>query len=164
MKYSKLFAAALIVTLAVCPTVSHASILEGALTDGVNQLNDVNREILINNVGLPNIIDIGDVFESVLLFDNIDNSNGNSLLSSYPGLAGLTGYSKIEVIGKTFISATLGYQFTFKGAFANGDAVQVFESSTLDQPSDFNSGGVVQNIADAIDGTPLFTLDLSTLR
>ena len=157
----KLSAIAMVCVLSLVPSLAQASILEGALTNGDNQLNDVDREQLINNVGAPNIIDIGDVLEAVLLFDNINNANGNQLLSAFPGLQGLTAYSKIEVTGKTFISNALGYAFTFKGAFANGDAIQVYESSTLNTPSDFDSGGVAGNIADATDGNLLFTLNLA---
>lgn len=143
------------------PTVCSASILEGALTNGENQLNDVNRERIINLVGAdPNVLDVGDILESVLLFDNINNGNGTNLLSTFPGLPGLTAYSRIEVVTKVPIGP-LGFLYTFTGAFANGDAVQIFEGADLDDVSDFDSGGVAGNIADATSPvTPLFTLDL----
>lgn len=157
----KLSAIAMIFVLSLVPSLAQASILEGVLTNGDNQLNDVNREILHNNAGLPNIIDVGDVLEAVLLFDNITNSNGNNLLSSYPGLQGLTAHSVIVVTGKVFINPVIGYAFTFAGGFADGDAVKVYESAVLNTPSDFDTGGVAGNIADATNGTPLFSLDLS---
>jgi hypothetical protein len=157
-----LFAACFLGSLA---SVASASILGGVLTTGLNTFNDKNREILIkdaaNNDPLKaETLEVNDILLAVLFFDNFTNANGPSNVNDIPGLAGLTAFSQIKVTSVTPVSGAI-YNFTFDGAFSNGDAVQVFESSTLNDVNDFSSGGVLGNIADATNGTPLFTLALS---
>jgi hypothetical protein len=65
------FAAAITMVLA---SVSQAAIINSALTPGLNSINDRDVARLIDNVGGNGLADVGDVIESVLIFDNISNA------------------------------------------------------------------------------------------
>lgn len=175
MKANYLTAVALV---ALMSTTASASILGGVLTNGLNAINDVNRERVLKgalsvddpltpfdetNDGTPFLLQVGDILEAVLIMDNINNGSGSFLVDSVPGLAGLTVYSRIVVTSKLDLGGG-EFRFTFGSGFGDGfTTAEIYESSSLDDIGMFDSAVDItaSNIADATDGTLLFTLGLA---
>lgn len=152
--------ASLVTLLAISPVTVDASIFGNALTAGLNRVQDQNREWLIKADGndQEGVIEDGDILESVLFFDTLANLNGTKSINSIPGLAGLTAWSRVVVT----ITVDNGNEseFSFAPALPNGTAISVYEGSSLNDPTDFETGDTSTLVAAATSGAHLFDLTL----
>jgi hypothetical protein len=150
-------------------SAASASILSTALRPDLNTLNDVDRERLALGIGDGDTeIEVGDILESVLVFDNLSNSAfGSTDLEDIASLGAtyqLTAYSRLEVasIIPDDGDADTFPTFVFKGGFGDDvTMVKIYEDSVQDVNFTTDAAGTA--ITDATDGTLLLTLGLGEL-
>jgi hypothetical protein len=87
-------------------STANAAIINSALTNGLNTINDKNVDRFFTDLNGNSKIDVGDTLEAVLIFDNISNAVfGGTDLNVAVGIASyqLTAHIKNTIFSKTQI-------------------------------------------------------------
>jgi hypothetical protein len=130
-----------------------AAILNAAITDSLNLVNDTDFERLVGSA--DTIIDVGEQLEAVLIFEDISNSvyGGEDLNNIFGAGYQLTAHVLLTVASVSPPVAGIS-TFTFTGGFAGGVAVRLYEDTVQD--ANFSTQSAATVIANATD-TPLVT-------
>jgi hypothetical protein len=152
------FAAAITMVLA---SVSQAAILNTAIRAGLNSINDRNVDRLSTDLNGNGLIDVGDVLESVLIFDNISNAQfGATPLETAVGIPTyqLTAHIFNTVSAKVPLGGGV-FAFTMIPSTINVYEDHAGLSNTI--LLDFSSQSANAAVTAATDGSLILTLDTS---
>ncbi len=112
MKRNASILGCLFVVVGGCPTAVTVP-FPSRLVDGLNVLSDENRERLINRVGEPAIIDVGDSIRGIITMNILTNANGTALLGGTSGNPEVTAIFQLLVLEKTETALAGTFDFTF---------------------------------------------------
>jgi hypothetical protein len=142
---------------------SAAVVINDRIVPGVpNAIEDTDFERLLNPDGTydaTHTIGVGDILESILVFNTI---NGENLLSAFGLPYQLSVHARVKVVAFADPDADGFYNMTFAPAFSATEAVRLYENTATTGGAggtrvNFNTQTVAQSIAAGTSGTLVAT-------